>query len=225
MPEVTFSFGENWQKFLDDVHPGALRVMTGYVTDWLGADLKGLDTIDIGSGQGLTSLVIHRAGADVTSLDVDAHSVAATRRVFEGAGKPASWRVIHGSILDPALVRDLGSFDLVISWGVLHHTGSVWRAIDHAASLVRPGRPPVDRPVPPHPAERHEPSDETALQPDAASAATGVPRPVRGTPARQARGAAAAGRDRPLARGTRDALVARHRGLAGRAALRAGRAG
>ena len=32
-----------------------------------------------------------------------------------------------------------GQFDVVYSWGVLHHTAAMWKAIDHAAGLVKPG--------------------------------------------------------------------------------------
>ena len=137
--QITFSFGQNWQRFLDELHPRSLERMAAYVTEWLGDDVAGRRVIDIGSGQGLTSLVVFQAGAAVTSLDVDPNSVAATSRLRARAGDPPTWRVIHGSILDPDLVTSLGAFDVVISWGVLHHTGDVWTAVDHAAALVAPG--------------------------------------------------------------------------------------
>jgi 2-polyprenyl-6-hydroxyphenyl methylase/3-demethylubiquinone-9 3-methyltransferase len=135
---VSFSFGDNWERFLDEMHPKALERMAAYVADWLGADLTGRTLIDIGSGQGLTSLIAHQAGASVTSIDVDSRSVAATTRLWERAERPGSWRVLSGSILDRGFVTSLGSFDDVLSWGVLHHTGDVWSAIGNAASLVRP---------------------------------------------------------------------------------------
>ncbi len=134
-----FSFGRNWQKFLDDMPAGAGRAMAAYVRDWLGDDLTGKRVVDVGSGQGLTSLAAFRLGADVLSFDLDHHSVVATRRLWDSAGRPTSWRVEQGSILDESFVVDLGTFDVVISWGVLHHTGSLWRAIDAAAGLVTPG--------------------------------------------------------------------------------------
>jgi len=33
-------------------------------------------------------------------------------------------------------MKSLGSFDIVYSWGVLHHTGDMWRALEHAALPV-----------------------------------------------------------------------------------------
>jgi 2-polyprenyl-6-hydroxyphenyl methylase/3-demethylubiquinone-9 3-methyltransferase len=134
-----FSFGRNWQKYLDDLPAEATDSMRAYVADWLGSDLTGQRLVDIGSGQGLTSLSAFRLGASVVSLDLDPHSVAATRRLRESAGSPDSWQVEQGSILDAAFVGSLGTFDIVVSWGVLHHTGSLWQAIDTAAGLVAPG--------------------------------------------------------------------------------------
>jgi hypothetical protein len=65
--------------------------------------------------------------------------VAATSRLWQSAGSPATWRVEPGDILDQGYVGALSSFDVVISWGVLHHTGSLWTALAHAGSLVAPG--------------------------------------------------------------------------------------
>lgn len=139
MPDrITFSFGENWERFLDAMPEHVVAVHAAYVADWLG-DLHGQRLVDIGSGQGLLSLAAHQAGADVTSFDVDPHAVTATRRTWERVGRPASWRVEDASILDDGFVRSLGTFDVVLSWGVLHHTGAVWHAIDNAAALVAPG--------------------------------------------------------------------------------------
>jgi 2-polyprenyl-6-hydroxyphenyl methylase/3-demethylubiquinone-9 3-methyltransferase len=36
-------------------------------------------------------------------------------------------------------VDSLGQFDVVYSWGVLHHTGALWSALDSVAGLVAPG--------------------------------------------------------------------------------------
>jgi 2-polyprenyl-6-hydroxyphenyl methylase/3-demethylubiquinone-9 3-methyltransferase len=47
--------------------------------------------------------------------------------------------VVEGSVLDDELVGGLEPADVVYSWGVLHHTGDMYRAILNASRLVKPG--------------------------------------------------------------------------------------
>src|SRR5258708_15011715 len=49
----------------------------------------------------------------------------------------ANWHIEQGSILDEEYVRSLGTFDVVYSWGVLHHTGAMWKALDMATLPAR----------------------------------------------------------------------------------------
>ncbi|MDP2325991.1 MAG: class I SAM-dependent methyltransferase, partial [Gammaproteobacteria bacterium] len=89
---------------------------------------------------GLSSLAARRAGARVTSFDYDPASVACTRelkRRFQD-GDP-DWTVAEGSALDRQYLESLGTFDIVYSWGVLHHTGNMWTALENVVSVVRPG--------------------------------------------------------------------------------------
>jgi len=137
-PTVAFSFGENWQKYLDAMPAGAIRAMTNYFDDWLPADIAGQRFVDIGSGSGLMSLVAHERGARVTSFDVDPRAVAATTRLWDRAGSPDNWRVLSGSATDRGFLRSLGNFDIVCAWGVLHHSGHLWDALANAADLVAP---------------------------------------------------------------------------------------
>jgi 2-polyprenyl-6-hydroxyphenyl methylase/3-demethylubiquinone-9 3-methyltransferase len=101
--------------------------------------LEGLSFIDIGSGSGLFSLAARRLGARVHSFDYDPNSVACTaelkRRYFQG---DSQWTVEEASVLDPAYLSKLGQFDVVYSWGVLHHTGQMWQALDNVNQLVAP---------------------------------------------------------------------------------------
>ncbi|MFZ5893972.1 MAG: class I SAM-dependent methyltransferase [Myxococcota bacterium] len=129
-----FEFGKNWQHFLSVLDEDRIRVAERSVLDLLRRDsLANTRFLDIGSGSGLFSLAARRLGASVTSFDYDPASVACTQelrsRYFPN---DQSWRVLEGSVLDESFVRSLGSFDVVYSWGVLHHTGDMWRALDLA---------------------------------------------------------------------------------------------
>ena len=102
------------------------------------SDLSGKRFMDIGSGSGLFSLAARRLGASVCSVDYDPHSVACTselRRRFFGDQDP-SWEIHEGSALDPAFLARLGKADILYSWGVLHHTGSMWQALANVEPLV-----------------------------------------------------------------------------------------
>lgn len=136
---VTFSFGQNWQKYLGEMPASAIAATTEYVRDWLG-DLNGRSFVDIGSGSGLLGFVAHELGASpLRTFDVDPLSVDATDRMRDRAERPEGWTNGPGSILDDAFVEQIGRFDVVSSWGVLHHTGNVWHAIENAGRLVAPG--------------------------------------------------------------------------------------
>ena len=102
--------------------------------------LEGRSFIDIGSGSGLFSLAARRLGARVHSFDYDPHSVACTaelrKRYFSNDGE---WKVEEASVLDQKYLESLGTFDVVYSWGVLHHTGQMWQALENVHRLVAPG--------------------------------------------------------------------------------------
>jgi 2-polyprenyl-6-hydroxyphenyl methylase/3-demethylubiquinone-9 3-methyltransferase len=135
-----FAFGANWQAFLDTVDETKIRVATDSLVHALRLpDLTGRTFLDVGCGSGLFSLAAHRLGAQVRSFDFDADSVAATEELRARFASDARWPVEQGSILDERYVAGLGRHDIVYSWGVLHHTGHLWRALDQAARLVKPG--------------------------------------------------------------------------------------
>ncbi len=137
-----YAFGKNWERFLArSLTPEKEHEAVKSLQAFFGVqDLKGKTFLDIGSGSGLFSLAAHTLGAErVVSFDIDPFSVRCTRHLHERAGKPASWTVTEGSVLDPAFLAALGTFDCVYSWGVLHHTGKMQEAIANAADRVKPG--------------------------------------------------------------------------------------
>jgi len=95
--------------------------------------------LDIGCGSGLHSLAALRLGAgEVVALDIDPDSVATTRELLRVNASGQRWSVMERSIFDPE-IGSIGSFDMVYSWGVLHHTGAMHRALRAAGALVAPG--------------------------------------------------------------------------------------
>jgi len=137
-----YGFGKNWQDFLDHhLSEERLEVAKSHLLEFLRVDdLSGRRMIDVGCGSGLHSLAALQANvSELFSFDYDANSVAATRRLHSLAGQPAHWHVEQGSVLDTAFLSQLGQFDIVYSWGVLHHTGDQWTAIRNASRLVAPG--------------------------------------------------------------------------------------
>lgn len=136
-----FEFGRNWSRFLKKIDAAGVDAAERSLKEMLQVDsLNGSTFLDIGCGSGLFSLAARRLGAVVTSFDFDPNSVACTnelrRRFYPG---DAAWTVMTGSVLDDQVINTLEEFDVVYSWGVLHHTGRMWRAIGNAGSRVRPG--------------------------------------------------------------------------------------
>lgn len=136
-----FEFGKNWSRFLVLLDDKRIEQAEKSLTEMLDTtDLEGKSFLDIGSGSGLFSLAARRLGARLHSFDYDPHSVACTRelrrRYFPD---DPSWKVEEASVLDREYVESLGRFDVVYSWGVLHHTGQMWRALENALLPVAPG--------------------------------------------------------------------------------------
>ncbi|MDI5934170.1 class I SAM-dependent methyltransferase [Halomonas kalidii] len=133
-----FEFGKNWRGFLSTLTDERVIIAEASIKEMMRVDdLTGKTVLDIGSGSGLFSLAARNLGARVYSFDYDPASVACTwelrSRYFPD---DPHWVVEEGSVLDETFLNSLGSFDVVYSWGGLHHTGNMWSAIANAASLV-----------------------------------------------------------------------------------------
>ena len=137
--ESHFRFGENWRAYAEKVDEAAISEAANGLRRLIGAEITGKRVLDIGCGSGVHALAALWLGAaGVRGIDLDPDSVAAAQAVLNRYAPSAPWRVEEKSIftLSPA---SIGHFDIVYSWGVLHHTGDMLGAIRTAAELVSHG--------------------------------------------------------------------------------------
>lgn len=136
-----FEFGKNWERFLSVLNDDRIHEAEKSLKDMLEIEnLKGGSFLDIGSGSGLFSLGAMFLGAkEVISLDYDLESVHCAqelkKRYFPDA---QNWTIQQADVLDGDHMKSFGVFDYVYSWGVLMHTGDLWKALEHVAPLVAP---------------------------------------------------------------------------------------
>lgn len=137
---IFFNFGKNWQKyssnFLDEQK---LSQSKSSLINLLGQNqLDNGDFLDIGCGSGIFALAAKSIGASrVTAFDLSRESIEAANQNKTRFGfKDEDVLFFQSSIFDIS-PDQLGLFDIVYSWGVLHHTGAMYRSIDRAASFVQ----------------------------------------------------------------------------------------
>jgi 2-polyprenyl-6-hydroxyphenyl methylase/3-demethylubiquinone-9 3-methyltransferase len=139
-----FDFGENWRRFLEVLVDDRIRVAEDSLKHMLGvSSLTGMSflDIDIGCGSGLFSPSAMRLGAEhVHSFDYDRSSVSCAlelkHRYFPAGSR---WTIERGDVLDSEYLESLGNWDIIYSWGVLHHTGDMWQALRNVADLAQSG--------------------------------------------------------------------------------------
>lgn len=109
----------------------------GYVCQFTGLEaawFKGKKVVDVGCGAGRYSWALCTLKADVLSIDQSEHGLQRTQeacRAFSGH------RVKQVNLLQPLNIEE--TFDLVWSYGVLHHTGDTYGAFRRIVPLVKPG--------------------------------------------------------------------------------------
>jgi 2-polyprenyl-6-hydroxyphenyl methylase/3-demethylubiquinone-9 3-methyltransferase len=137
----SFSFGKNWNNFLNYLNDTRIKVARKSIAEYIpDKEVIGKSVVDIGCGSGLFSLAAYlmKAGK-ITSSDIDDFSIECAKYLKNKSGNPKNWEIKKGSILDDKFVRNLGKFDIVYSWGVLHHTGNMYKAFENVIKLCKPG--------------------------------------------------------------------------------------
>jgi predicted RNA methylase len=137
--ETHFAFGKNWASYaalidepqIEEAKKGLLKLIPV-------EEFKGRSFLDIGCGSGLHALAAAQLGVSrIMAVDIDPDCVATSSAVLSSNNVTTPWRAEIVSVFDLDAAR-AGTFDIVHSWGVLHHTGSMWEAVSKAASMVAP---------------------------------------------------------------------------------------
>jgi SAM-dependent methyltransferase len=148
---MQFDFGKNWSEFsqaaLSEERVGQAK--KDFAALFQGIELRDRSLLDIGFGQGLSLLIAAEQGARAAGCDINStcRDVIERNRVYFPRVDISKLDLVIGSILDESTLRTLrdrapggdGHYDIVHSWGVLHHTGNMKVALRNACSLVKPG--------------------------------------------------------------------------------------
>jgi 2-polyprenyl-3-methyl-5-hydroxy-6-metoxy-1,4-benzoquinol methylase len=91
--------------------------------------------LDIGCGTGYVAKLYASGGADVTAVDIADKSVELTKKRLALHGLAAEVRQANAE----QLPFEASSFDVVTSFGVLHHTPDTARALREVHRVLKPG--------------------------------------------------------------------------------------
>ncbi len=97
--------------------------------------LEGKDVLEVGCGSGIAAQMLADAGANLTAVDLTPWAVATTQSRLDAFG-------LDGTVLEAdgeELPFSDASFDLVFSWGVIHHSSDMDRALGELVRVCRPG--------------------------------------------------------------------------------------
>jgi len=107
-----------------------------FLRQWFGRKrFTGRKVLDLGCGSGVLSCRFAGDGAEVTAMDLTSAAVGIARR--NAAAHGLDIRVVQGDA--EHMTFSSAAFDFVFSWGVLHHTRDMARALGEVCRVLRPG--------------------------------------------------------------------------------------
>lgn len=107
-----------------------------WLSRWFAARrFDGQRVLDLGCGSGIFSALLGKAGGTVTGVDLTETAVQLARKTADSNGVPVTLARADAESLPFAD----GTFDYVYSWGVLHHTARMERAVSEAGRVLKAG--------------------------------------------------------------------------------------
>lgn len=133
-----FNFGKNWLEFSHQfVDEEKIKEAEKSLANLLGEEnIKDKTFLDIGCGSGIFAIAAKRLGAkEVVGIDISAESIESAK-LNKSKFLPCEKVMFYQkSILDKDYLV-IGKFDIVYSWGALHHTGKMYEAISNSLQLA-----------------------------------------------------------------------------------------
>ena len=113
------------------------RYLTHYHLRELFASLDGRnrELLEVGCGIGVDSIQLAKRGFRVTAVDLTENAIEIARQFAAARGVDVDFRVGNAEVL----AFPDASFDVVYSFGVLHHTPDIARSISEVRRVLRPG--------------------------------------------------------------------------------------
>ena len=148
---MQFDFGKNWSEFSQAAltEERVSQARKDFAALFQGIELRDRSFLDIGFGQGLSLLIAAERGVQAVGCDINpkCREVIERNRTYFPRADRSKINLVVGSVLEGDTMRMLkdnapdgsGQYDIVHSWGVLHHTGDMKMALKNASSLVKPG--------------------------------------------------------------------------------------
>ena len=99
---------------------------------------KGKRVLEVGCGIGTAAVGFAREGAIYTGVDISSESLILARKRFDCYGLKGTFIELNGENLSRCLTEEMGKFDFVFSFGVIHHTPNPRKVIEEIRKVINP---------------------------------------------------------------------------------------